>query len=109
MKTNDLTKQILEYCKLKGHYVVRVNNIPGTKYRANNVTKGVSDLMGCTGREAKINGVTYPVGTALAIEIKNKDTKDKQSDAQKEFEAHYKKRNGIYILATKLEDVAEKI
>jgi len=46
MKTNDLTKQILEYCKLKGHYVVRVNNIPGTKYRKNNVTKGVSDLIG---------------------------------------------------------------
>lgn len=98
MKTNDLTKQILEHCKLKGHYVVRVNNIPGTKYRANNVTKGTADILGCT-----------KDGKALAIEVKNKDTNDKQSDAQKEFEEHYKKRGGIYILATKLEDVTEKI
>src|SRR5574343_307952 len=97
MKTNDLTKQIIQYCTLKGHYVVRVNNIPGTKYRANNVTKGTADLLGCT-----------KDGKALAIEVKNKDTKDVQSDAQKEFEDHYKKRGGIYILATKLEDVTER-
>lgn len=109
MKTNDLTKQIIRYCTLKGHYVVRVNNIPGTKYRKNNVTKGLADLIGCTGREVKIDGITYPSGTALALEIKNKDTKDRQSDYQREFEEHYKKRKGIYILATKLEDVTEKI
>ena len=96
MKANELTKQILEYCRLQGHYVFRVNNIPGTKYRANTLTKGVADILGCTKK-----------GVALAIEIKIGD--DRQSEAQKESEAHYKKRGGIYIVAKKLEDVTELI
>lgn len=98
MKTNDLTKQVLEYCLKSGHHVVRINNIPGKKYRKNNVTKGTPDILGCT-----------KSGQALAIEIKNKDTHDTQSIYQQEFEDHYKKRGGIYILATKLEDVTERI
>ena len=96
MTANELTKAVLKYCALKGHYVFRVNNIPGTKYRANTLTKGVADILGCTKQ-----------GLALAIEIKI--GKDRQSDYQKEFEEHYKKRGGIYIVATKLEDVTEKI
>jgi hypothetical protein len=96
MTANELTKSILEYCRLKGHYVFRVNNIPGTKYRANTLTKGIADILGCTKQ-----------GLALAIEVKI--GKDRQSEYQKEFEEHYKKRGGIYIVATKLEDVTEKI
>ena len=98
MKTSELTKQIINYCTIKGHYAVRVNNIPSTKYRAGNVTKGVADIMGCT-----------KDGKALAIEIKNKDTKDRQSEYQKEFEAHYKSRGGIYIIATTLDDVIKNL
>lgn len=96
MTANELTKQILEYCRLQGHYVFRVNNIPGTKYRANTLTKGIADILGCTKK-----------GVALAIEVKI--DKDRQSDFQKEFEEHYKKRGGIYIVAKKLEDVTNKI
>jgi len=94
-QANKLTKDIIKYCLLQGHYVVRVNNIPGTKFRANTLTKGVADILGCT-----------KDGTALAIEIK---TTDNQSTYQQEFEKHYKDRGGIYILARKLEDVTQLI
>jgi len=46
-------------------------------------------------------------GEPLAIEVKI--NKDIQSEYQKEFEAQYKKRGGIYIIAKKLEDVTSKI
>ena len=95
LTANKLTKQIIQYCLLQGHYVVRINNIPGTHFRANTVTKGVADIMGCT-----------KDGTALAIEVK---TTDQQSIFQKQFEEHYDSRGGIYILAKKLEDVTEVI
>ena len=95
LTANQLTKQIIQYCLLQGHYVVRINNIPGTHFRANTVTKGVADIMGCT-----------KDGTALAIEVK---TTDQQSIFQKQFEEHYDSRGGIYILAKKLEDVTEVI
>ena len=95
MSASILTKQILAYCISQGHYVVRINNIPGTKQRANTLTKGVPDIMGCTKK-----------GIALGIEVK---TTDMQSSFQKEFENHYKKRGAIYILARKLQDVTEKL
>ena len=93
MSASNLTKAVIQYCTLNGHYVVRINNIPGRKYRTNTLTKGVPDIMGCT-----------KAGKALGIEIK---TTDQQSEYQKEFEDHYKKRGGIYILARKLEDVKD--
>ena len=96
MSANKLTKQILQYLNTAGHYAVRINNIPGTKYRKGNVTRGVADIMGCT-----------KGGKALAVEIKF--GKDRQSEFQKEFEEHYKKRGGIYIIAQKIEDVTEVI
>ena len=94
-QSSELTKQIIKYCLLQGHYVVRINNIPGTKFRANTLTRGVADILGCT-----------KDGKALAIEIK---TTDSQSAYQKEFEKHYKSRGGVYILAKRLEDVTEII
>ncbi len=94
-QSNQLTKDIIKYCLLQGHYVVRINNIPGTHFRANTLTKGVADILGCTND-----------GTALAIEVK---TTDSQSKAQEDFEHHYKKRGGIYILAKKLEDVTKRL
>ena len=95
MTSAQLTKDIIKYCILQGHYVVRVNNFPSRKYRKGNVTPGVSDIMGCT-----------KDGRALAIEVK---TTDQQSIYQKQFEEHYDSRGGIYILARKLEDVTDLI
>jgi len=94
MTANKLTKEIIQYCALQGHFVCRVNNIPATKHRANTLTRGIPDIMGCT-----------KTGKALGIEIK---TTDKQSEFQKEFENHYLKRGGIYILAHSLNDVIER-
>ena len=91
MTAAQLTKQALEYLNANGHFVVRINNIPGQKYRKGNVTKGVADIMGCT-----------KDGRALAIEIK---TTDRQSVFQKCFEEHYKKRSGVYILCKSLNDI----
>jgi Holliday junction resolvase len=93
MTANKLTKQIIEYLTLQGHYVFRQNNIP-TKRRSNTTHKGVADIMGCTKK-----------GIALAVEVKI--DKDKQSSYQIEFEKQYKKRGGIYIIAKTLEDVTK--
>lgn len=95
MTANELTKQILIYCNLAGHYAFRVNNVPTKKFRKA-ALRGIADIMGCTKN-----------GKALAIEIKTEN--DRQSEFQKEFENHYKNRGGIYILAGKLEDVTDKI
>jgi hypothetical protein len=95
MSANQLTKQVLEYCKLQGHFAFRINNIPGRKYRANTLLKGVPDILGIT-----------KVGIAFGIEIK---TTDRQSKAQKEFERNFTNRFGVYIIAYKLEDVSAEI
>lgn len=94
MTANQLTNQIIKYCTLQGHYVNRINNIPAYKHRSGTLTRGVADILGCT-----------KTGRALAIEIKTEN--DRQSSFQKEFENHYKKRGGIYILARSLENVIE--
>ena len=91
MSANKLNKEIITWCNLNSHFVVRINNIPGTKHRAGTVTKGVPDIMGCTNK-----------GRALAIETK---TTDKQSIHQKLFEENFKRQGGIYILAKSLDDV----
>jgi len=102
MTASALTKAIIEYCNKSGHYVYRANNVP-TKQRVNTLTKGVADILGCTGRKLWFKGILYESGTALAIEVKI--GRDKQSLTQKDFESHYRKRGGIYIIAHKLEDV----
>ena len=103
-----LTKQIIKYCLLQGHYVMRINNIPygSGRFKKNIVTKGIADIQGCTGKVLKIDGRDYTSGTKLCIETK---TTDKQSKEQKDFEVNITKRGGIYILAKKLEDVTEAI
>lgn len=95
MTANELTKRILDYCNANGHFVYRQNNIP-TRRRSNTTHRGVADIMGI-----------MKTGEPLAIEVKI--NKDIQSEYQKEFEAQYKKRGGIYIIAKKLEDVTSKI
>lgn len=92
MTANRITKQILHYLTLQGHYVFRVNNIPASR-RANTIHKGIPDIMGISKN-----------GNALAIEVK---TTDRQSLHQMDFEAEWNRRNGIYILAHSLYDVIE--
>jgi len=93
MTSSELTKQIIKYLVQQGHYACRINNIPGAEYRSGNLTKGVADILGVS-----------KTGKAIAIEIR---TTNRQSDAQKIFEDHYKKRGGIYVVAEKLDDVIE--
>ena len=106
-QSSKLTKDIIKYCLLSKHYVFRVNNIPGTKFRANTLTKGISDIQGCTGKKLKIDGKVYEAGTTLCIEIKVGN--DKMSEHQVKFKEEIEKRGGIFILAKKLEDVTEVI
>lgn len=96
MNANNLTRQIIKYCNLNGHFAFRASNTPAGTRRSNVQTKGVADILGCT-----------KDGLALAIEVKIGD--DKQSEEQKVFEKEYKKRGGVYIVARKLEDITEII
>ena len=94
MTANELTKQIIEYCILSGHYVSRINNTPSRR-RKGTVKKGVPDILGCD-----------KYGKALGIEVK---TTDKQSKDQIKYQEEIEKRGGTYILAHSLEDVTERI
>lgn len=95
MTTNELTKAVILYLTAHGHMVMRVNN-SGAKGRVNVVSKGCPDLVGCT-----------KTGRALFIEIKNKQTKDKLSDYQKEVKRNVELRDGLYIVVTELKDIEE--
>jgi len=87
---NGLTKCIVNYLKLKGHYVTRINS-QGTyshklgRYIPSTARKGLADI------EALINGRLY------AIEVKI--GRDVQSQHQKDVELDIIKSGGSYFIA----------
>lgn len=93
MTTNELTKNVIKYLNLNGHFVSRVNN-SGSRGRQHVISKGFPDIAGCS-----------KSGKALFIEIKNAKTKDKLSEAQKEFQHNVNIRDGIYLIVSKFEDI----
>lgn len=106
-KTNGLTKCIIDYIRFNGFHAERTSNegrIIDNRKRVTNVLgwerqigsiqrikssnqKGTSDI------KAVVNG------KFIAIEVKNINTKDKQSEAQKEYEKEIKSSGGIYYIA----------
>lgn len=94
MTTNELTKNTLEFLTMNGCFVWRSNNVPVMKHRSLNGIKGVTDIIGLT-----------KTGVFIGVEIKNAETKDKQSAFQFDFQVKVKSRNAYYFVVTKIEDL----
>lgn len=112
-KANLLTRIVVDYLTMKGYFVERTGNtgqyrdntkivtdVIGMKRKIGSAgwakgsgTKGTSDL------KAIINGKFY------AIEIKY--GKDRQSEAQKIYQANVEKSGGIYVIVSHLNDLLQ--
>ena len=100
MPETDLKNAILDYLGYKNIYCW-LNNTMGnynpktnSYYKNPRLTKGVADIIGL-----------LPSGQLLAIECKF--GKNKQSEAQKEFQTQVVANNGVYLLIYNLEEVEE--
>lgn len=98
---NSLTKAIVKYLTVHGHFAWRQNNIPvplpdGKGYRSGSVYPGIADILGCT-RE----------GRALAIEVKV--GKDTASEEQIRFIENFTARGGVAFVARSLDDVIKNL
>lgn len=111
--SNGLTKCIIDFLNWNGHFAERTNTmgrvldnrktvidvvgrartIGSTKYIPTTGVKGSSDI------KATING------RMVAIEVKYK--KDKQSDAQKEYQELIEKAKGVYYIAKDFDSFVE--
>ena len=87
--TNGLTKCVIDFLKLNGFHCERTGNegrVINNRRVHGTGTNGTSDI------KAIING------KFIAIEIKCKATKDKQSIAQKEYQKAIELSGGIYLI-----------
>jgi hypothetical protein len=107
--SNGLTKCILDFLNLSGHFAERINTmgriidgrkqvtdiigrtktIGTAKYIPTTGTKGSSDI------SATING--------KSVKIEVKIGSDRQSEAQKEYQNRTERSGGIYLIATDFE------
>ncbi len=100
MKESQVQKLILDYLRLKGCLVFKVNNggiyVKSRDCYMKSPMKGIADIIGCT-----------KSGKMIAIEVKVKY--NKPSLEQLEFLAQVKQRKGIGILAYSLDDVIKEL
>lgn len=97
---NGLTRCIIEYIRLNGGQAERINTtgIPKEeggriKWRTGNTTKGSADI------SATING--------RSVKIEVKIGRDRQSDAQRQYQSAIEQAGGLYYVATCFECFVE--
>jgi hypothetical protein len=87
--TNELTKCVMNYTRLKGYFIERINStgrMINGKWIKGTGTNGTADL------SAIIKG------RAVKIEIKCKATKDRQSNEQKEYQRQVEQAGAVYLI-----------
>jgi hypothetical protein len=112
--SNGLTKCIIEFLKLTGNHGERTGN----EGRTIDSRKQVTDVIGRTktigtvkripssGTKGTSDIKAIIQGRMVAIEVKI--GKDRQSDAQKDYQAMIEKAGGIYWIVKSFEDFYEK-
>jgi hypothetical protein len=93
---NGLTKAVVDFLNLSGHFATRINNtgtwvkekahVNGGHYRPSTQVKGIADISANINR----NGIALPVWIEVKI------GKDRQSDAQKAFQDRIERSGGTY-------------
>ena len=109
--TNELTKSVIAWLKLNNYHVERTGNegrIIDQRQTVTNVigqTKTIgslkriysSGMRGTSDLKAIINGLF------VAIEIKNHNTKDRQSNYQKDYQKQVEASGGVYVVVPDFE------
>lgn len=90
--TNNITKGIINFLLSQGHFAFRVNTTGvwderKRAFRKANTTPGTPDILACVN------------GKFVAIEVKNKETGDRVSAAQRAWHAHCVASQGTYVVA----------
>jgi hypothetical protein len=93
---NGLTKAVVDFLNLSGHFATRINNqgtwvkekahVSGGYYRPSTQVKGIADISANINR----NGISLPVW----IEVKV--GRDRQSEAQRAFQDRIERSGGTY-------------
>lgn len=119
-KTNGLTQAIIAYLKAKGHQAERISTtgrmidrsktfsdvvgyrrtVGSMEYIKGTGTKGSADISAIV---RTYKGIVIP----LKIEIKNHATHDRQSEAQKKYQADVERSGGVYMIARTLAQFLE--
>lgn len=106
---NELTKAVLAYLSLKGHYARRLSSEgryrPGKEFEdvlGHKKQLGGQWIAGSNTGMADIFVVLNPSGRFLGVEVKY--GKDRQGPDQKEFEDEVKNAGGLYILIRTWDD-----
>lgn len=88
MTTNELTQAILKSLNATPQCFAWRNNNLATRGRRHNVRKGAPDILAVW------------QGMPLGIEVKNKATNDKASEAQKDFAEKFTQAGGFFLFVT---------
>lgn len=107
-KTNDLTRCLLAFLKLKGHFVERTGNEgrvidnreTHTDILGNLRTIGSVQRVKSSGRKGTSDLKAIINGRFVAIEIKNALTHDRQRPDQKHYQAEVEAAGGVYVICT---------
>lgn len=89
---NDLTKCVIDFLRLKGHYATRIQSQGqkrGSVMTYGTTQKGTSDIHACINK--------------IHVSLEIKYAKDKQSDAQKQVQKEVESSGGIYLLIRNFE------
>lgn len=109
--TNNITKGIINYLASRGHFAFRVNNTgvwdEQKQLFRKTGSEGVADIIGCINSIHRMPGVNFLYGQFIAIEVKNKATRDRMSAAQKEFRDCTESALGIYFVAKGYEEFVQ--
>ena len=110
---NGLTKCILHFLQMKGHQAERIN----TMGHPIDTRRTVTDVVGITRRVGSITWVksTSTRGSAdisatikgRSVKIEVKIGKDRQSQAQKEYQQAVEQAGGLYVIAKDFESFVE--
>lgn len=113
--TNGLTACIIVYCQIHGWQAERIS----TAGRMIDNTKIVKDVVGfkkqigskkyipSTGQKGSADISATIEGRSVKIEVKNKKTKDKQSEVQKNYQSQIDFSGGVYYIAKDFESFVE--
>lgn len=116
---NDLTKTIIRFLKCSGHQAERVSNtgrfiedkIQFQDAIGRNRTAGTGKYIPGQGTNgtADIHAQIRPTGAkyAMPVKIEVKFGNDRQSEAQKVYQANIEQAGGVYIIARNMDEFVE--
>jgi len=96
-KANSLTRQIIAYIIYSGGHAERVNNIARQiegRFVRSSATRGTADI--------------HAIKDGKAVMIEVKIGKDRQSQAQKDYQNSVERANGIYFIAADFDEFLVK-